>query len=105
MLEIWSSTESLLALFGGALDGEWHGQIDNFLGNFFIRKCMWSTPASIKSTAASIKKFYKCMREDGKLSKRNYAELCAIIRDRMEWWQEDCAQFNDPSAANPFIPF
>lgn len=81
------------------------GEIDNFLGNFFIRKCMWSTPASIKSTAVSIKKFYKCMMVHGKISKDNYAELCETIRDRMEWWQEDCAQFNDPLAVNPFMPF
>ena len=33
--------------------------IDMFLGYFFIRKCMWSTPGTIKSTASSIKKFYK----------------------------------------------
>ena len=33
--------------------------VDDFLGYFFIRKCMWSTPGTIKSTAASIKKFYK----------------------------------------------
>ena len=29
-------------------------KVDMFLGDFFIRKCMWSTPSSIKSTAASI---------------------------------------------------
>ncbi len=32
--------------------------LDSFLGEFFIRKCVWSTPGTIKSTAASIKKFY-----------------------------------------------
>ena len=30
-------------------------ELDDFLGYFFIRKCMWSTPNSIKSTATSIK--------------------------------------------------
>lgn len=28
--------------------------IDTFLGYFFIRKCMWSTPGTIKSTAATL---------------------------------------------------
>ena len=37
-------------------------KIDIFLGYFFIHKCMWSTPGT-KKTAASIKKFYKCMNE------------------------------------------
>ena len=40
------------------------GKIDSFLGDFFIRKCMWSTPGNIKSTAASIKRFYKCMQHN-----------------------------------------
>ena len=34
-------------------------ELDMFLGFFFIRKCMWSTPGTIKSTAASLKKAYK----------------------------------------------
>lgn len=44
-------------------------RIDSFLGDFFIRKCMWSTPGNIKSTAASIKKFYKCMMNHGIVKK------------------------------------
>lgn len=30
-------------------------KIENFLGYYFIRKCMWSTPGTIKSTAVSIR--------------------------------------------------
>ena len=33
---------------------EWMN-ISVYMGEFFIRKCVWSTPASIKSTATSIK--------------------------------------------------
>lgn len=32
-----------------------------FLGDWFIRKCTWSSPTSIKQYAASLKKFYQCM--------------------------------------------
>ena len=39
--------------------------IDGFLGDWFICKCMWSTAYSVKTTAASIKKFYCCMSEFG----------------------------------------
>ncbi len=35
--------------------------INQYLGDFFIRKCIWSTPESIKTTTASLKKFYKSM--------------------------------------------
>ena len=78
------------------------GMIDSFLGNFFIRKCMWSTPSTIKSTAASIKKFYKCMLDHGNIKKKEYDYLCSEIKEGMEQWQADCAAFNDPDAENPF---
>ena len=78
------------------------GMIYLFLGDFFIRKCMWSTPATIKSTAASLKKFYKCMLDHGKIQKNEYDYLCSDIKDGMPQWQADCEQFNDPYADNPF---
>lgn len=82
--------------------GDGVGMIDDFLGNFFIRKCMWSTPSTIKSTAASIKKFYKCMLDHGNIKKKEYDYLCSEIKEGMEQWQADCAAFNDPDADNPF---
>ena len=69
--------------------------IDIFLGYFFIRKCMWSTPSTIKTTAASIKKFYKCMNEHGYISKDRYEDLCDVIKVNMEIWQDDCETFNN----------
>lgn len=81
-----------------------HGieKIDLFLGNFFIRKCMWSTPGTIKSTAASIKKFYKCMADHEIIKKTDYEFLCNEIKNKMEIWQDDCALYNDPNELNPF---
>ena len=79
--------------------------IDDFLGNFFIRKCMWSTPANIKTTATSIKKFYKSMVEHEKIARQDYDLLCAIIKDSLDIWQEDCAIYNDPDSPNPFFMF
>ena len=37
--------------------------ICEFFSDWFIRKVMWSTPASIKSNISSLKKFYKLMVE------------------------------------------
>ena len=79
--------------------------IDDFLGNIFIRKCMWSTPANIKTTATSIKKFYKSMLDHEKIAKQDYELLCAIIKDSLDIWQEDCAIYNDPDSPNPFFMF
>ena len=69
-------------------------KIDTFFGYFFIHKCMWSTPGNIKTTAASIKKYYKCMLENKCIEKADYGFLCSEIRGHMEEWQEDCARFN-----------
>lgn len=78
------------------------GKIDSFLGDFFIRKCMWSTPGNIKNTATSIKKFYKCMMEHEIVKNKDYEFLCHEIRNGMETWQMDCAVYNDPDQPNPF---
>ena len=71
-------------------------ELDDFLGYFFIRKCMWSTPNSIKSTAASIKKFYKSMYQHGVVEKKDYDYVCKEIKDNIDQWMSDCEQFNDP---------
>ena len=70
--------------------------LDDFLGDFFIRKCMWSTPATVKTTAASLKKFYKSMAEHGKIEKKDYDYVCRDIKESMEYWQECCAEYNNP---------
>lgn len=76
--------------------------ISSFLGDYYIRKCMWSTPANIKTTAASIKKFYKCMVEHSKISQQQYEDLCREIKDNIKQWQTDCELYNDPDEENPF---
>ena len=80
-------------------------KINNFLGCFFIRKCMWSTPGTIKSTAASIKKFYNSMLQRGNVDESGYRELTETIRDNMDCWIKDCESFNNPDAPNPFAFF
>lgn len=70
--------------------------LGDFLGDFFIRKCMWSTPATVKTTAASLKKFYKSMAEHGKIEKKDYYYVCRDIKESMEYWQECCAEYNNP---------
>lgn len=77
---------------------EW---LDDFLGDFYIYKCMWSTPANIKTTAASIKKFYKSMLAHDKIDKASYESLCTEIKESMAIWQDRCASFND-SDSDPF---
>lgn len=68
---------------------------DGFLGDFFIRKAMWSTPVTIKSTAASIKKFYKSMLDHGHVDKESYLILCDDIKENMSDWQAECEDYNN----------
>lgn len=53
-------------------------KINDFLGYFFIHKCAWSTPASIK-------KFYKCKSKHEKISKEDYKDFCKTIKFNMEF--------------------
>lgn len=70
-------------------------QIDEFLGDWFIRKAMWSTVATVKSNGVSIKKFYNCMKEKGFVNQEDYANLCMMIKIGMPSWIGAVAAYND----------
>lgn len=76
--------------------------VGSYLGNFFIRKMMWSTPATIRSTAASIKKFYRCMCELGYVTKPELDTVMWTIKQELPSWCDTCEQYNDPYGENPF---
>ncbi len=63
-------------------------QVEDFLGDWFIRKAMWSSRASIRSTAASLKKFYGFMAERGLIGKDELSDLKEIIKLCMPDWLE-----------------
>lgn len=80
-------------------------KVSDFLGSFFIRKCMWSTPSTIKSTAASFKKFYKSMLDRGHILQSDFDFLLAEIKEDLPYWCDLCEEYNDPHTRNPFSPF
>mgnify|MGYP000228598131 FL=1 len=47
---------------------------------------MWSSKATIKENATSLKKFYQFMSEIGKVSKEDYKEFVEGISDSMEFY-------------------
>lgn len=59
-------------------------RVYGFLNDWFIRKCLWSSVSSIKTTAASIKKFYKCMCELNHIKEDEYNDLCRTLKDNMD---------------------
>ena len=72
-----------------------------FLGYWFIRKAMWATQTSIKSNAASLKKFYQFMYERGRIDKEALDELKVQIKDYMTDWLENLRKFDDLSIEDP----
>jgi len=78
-------------------------RIDNLVrfrypdGYWFIRKAMWSSPVQIKSNAASLKKFYAFMHENGKVMKKDLDEMKERIKDEMPEWIAAMERYDDPS--------
>ncbi|MDD3027679.1 MAG: hypothetical protein PHI41_06525 [Erysipelotrichaceae bacterium] len=62
--------------------------LHHFFSSWFIRKAMWSSKATINSTAASIKKFYKFMAEAGIVKPEVYQEIAETIKTYKELWYE-----------------
>ena len=71
--------------------------VDEFLGDFFIRKAMWSDESSIKSNIASIKKFYQFLKTLSLISNEEYKKLNDTIRNNKETWIKTVNRYNDPS--------
>ena len=63
--------------------------VNGFFNWFFPRKAMWSSKASTKETAASLKKFYKCLSELGFVEVVDYQFLLSEIKNEMPEWLEN----------------
>ncbi len=62
--------------------------VSMFLGYWFIRKAMWASPTSIKQNAASLKKFYSFMHEQGQIDADDLEDLKETIKEDMPEWVE-----------------
>ena len=71
--------------------------VDMFLGYWFVKKAMWASPASIKSNAASLKKFYTFLHERGQVSQEDLDSLKEIIKEEMPEWLATLGRYDDPS--------
>jgi hypothetical protein len=75
-------------------------RIDMFLGYWFIKKVMWASAASIKSNAASLKKFYSFLHHRGLVSREDLDYLKKTIKEGMPEWLATLARYDDPSISN-----
>ena len=68
-------------------------EVGRFLGDWFIRKATWSSCAHIKGNAASFKKFYACMLENGAIKQENYNAFCETIKEDMSTWLDEMKRY------------
>lgn len=77
------------------------GHISMFLGYWFIRKAMWASPSAIRENAASLKKFYTFMCEQGHIDAGDLQELKETIKEGMPEWVGTVERYDDPEIEDP----
>jgi len=70
--------------------------IDDFFGNFFIRKVLNSNEKRLKEATRAIKKFYKFLYEKGLIKKSDYQKVLDTIKNNLSRWLVKMSQYNDP---------
>lgn len=70
-------------------------KVSEYLGDWFIRKSLWSNKTSILSNIASLKKFYQYMLEIKKITKEDLIFLNDTIQEEKEYWIEAVEIYND----------
>lgn len=73
------------------------GSVGMFLGYWFIKKAMWASQSSIRSNAASLKKFYAFMLEKELIDKEDLVELKLMIKEDMPEWLATLSRYDDLS--------
>lgn len=76
--------------------------VSMFFGYWFIRKAMWASESSMRSIAASLKKFYAFLVERGDVDAEDLAGLKAEIKEEMPSWLETLRRYDDPDDPDPF---
>ncbi|SCY70921.1 recombinase [Desulfoluna spongiiphila] len=71
-------------------------KVGGFLGFWFIKKAMWASAASLKSCAASLKKFYTFMADKGRVDKEDLRLMKREIKADMPEWLATLARYDDP---------
>lgn len=70
-------------------------EIGGFLGDYFIRKALWSTKNSIIEYISSFRKFYTFMVEVNKTSEDDLIDMKEIIKEEREDWFDSLQEFDN----------
>lgn len=71
-------------------------EVAEFLGDWFIRKAMWSTPGAIEKNAISLYKFYAFMAALDLVTPEELVGLKQTIVQLLPTWRARCEAYNDP---------
>ncbi len=74
--------------------------ISMFMGYWFIKTASWASASSLKSNAASLKKFGQFLFTRGQIDHEELQSLITTIRDEMPDWQATMARYDDPNIEN-----
>ncbi len=66
---------------------------DPFMVLFYIVRCPGVTPASIQSMTASLKRFYRCLLDNGQVSKEDYDSFLDEVKEDLPDWKTACARY------------
>lgn len=72
-------------------------EVGAFLGYWFIRKALWANEASIRSNAASLKRFYDFMAERGSVTPDATKAMKRLIKEEMPEWVATVRRYDDPA--------
>ena len=64
-----------------------------FLSDWFPRKAMWASEASVKSNMASFKKFFQWMGETGRVSPEIVADVLSTLKEGRDQFLESAGEF------------
>ncbi len=70
---------------------------DMFFGYWFIKKCLWASPAQIRGIAASLKKFYTFLNQKGLIEKEDLQEFKEMVKEGIPEWIATLERYDDPS--------
>ena len=76
-------------------------ELSSFLGDWFIRKAIWASPTSIKQIAASLKKFYTFMHEQGHIDTGDLQDLKETVKEEMPDWLATLKHYDDQDFTDP----
>jgi len=78
-------------------EGMTSGDISLFMGYWFIKKALWASKTSLKSNAASLRKFGKFLCERGLISKDDLDSIHQTLNEEMPEWQATLMRYDDPN--------